>query len=225
VHTDTLNLLRCPFCGGRLELVTSSFHRTDGDKVLDGILGCHCCTFPVVSGIPVLHLQPQATSARDEIQAGRPDLARRTMLGLLDDEHAVRFEAVARSDVATYRELVDALGPNFEGGYFLYRFSDPTYIVANAVVRTLAAIVLRNGGRAVDRCGVAAGSSAGRPVFCEGVAGAAVHRAGLRTGVLRRQFPDAVRPWRVPSRDVFRRVPIHLDEAPVHRRVGASHRI
>jgi uncharacterized protein YbaR (Trm112 family) len=153
VHTDTLNLLRCPFCGGRLELVTSSFHRTDGDEVLDGILGCHCCTFPVVSGIPVLHLQPQATSARDEIQAGRPDLARRTMLGLLDDEHAVRFEAVARSDVATYRELVDALGPNFEGGYFLYRFSDPTYIVANAVVRTLAAIVLRNGGRAVDICG------------------------------------------------------------------------
>jgi uncharacterized protein YbaR (Trm112 family) len=153
VHTDTLHLLRCPFCGGRLELVTASFHRTDGNEVLDGILGCHCCTFPVVSGIPVLHLQPQATSARDQIQGGRPDLARRTMLGLLDDEHAERFEAVARSDVATYRELVDALGPNFEGGYFLYRFSDPTYIVANAVVRTLAAIVLQNGGRAVDICG------------------------------------------------------------------------
>ena len=37
---------------------TSMFHRTDGDEIHDGILGCHCCIFPVVDGIPVLHLQP-----------------------------------------------------------------------------------------------------------------------------------------------------------------------
>jgi uncharacterized protein YbaR (Trm112 family) len=146
-------VLRCPYCGGRLTLVESLFHRRAGDEVHDGILGCHCCVFPVVDGIPVLHLLPGASQARDQVEAGRPDLARRTMFGLDDDAHAERFEAIASSDTATYRETVDALGPNFEGGYFLYRFSDPTYVVANAVARAVAAAVLGGGRRAIDICG------------------------------------------------------------------------
>lgn len=149
----TLDVLRCPFCGGRLELVTSLYFRRQGDEIQDGILGCQCCIFPVVSGIPVLHLQAQATTARDQIQAARPDLARRTMFGLEDEGLANRFETAARSESATYRELVDALGPHFEGRYFLYRFSDPTYVVAEAVVRATAGTVLKGGGRAVDICG------------------------------------------------------------------------
>jgi uncharacterized protein YbaR (Trm112 family) len=153
VHIATLDVLRCPFCGGRLELVTSLFHRRDGDEIEDGILGCHCCIFPIVSGIPILHLQPHATVARDQIQAGQPALARRTMLGLDDDRQAAAFEEAAASGTATYRDLVDALGPGFEGGYFLYRFTDPTYLVADAVVRAVAGTVLAGGGRAVDICG------------------------------------------------------------------------
>jgi SAM-dependent methyltransferase len=47
---------------------------------------------------------------------------------------------------------VDALGPDFEGGYFLYRFSDPTFIIADAVVRAVAETVLDR-GRALDICG------------------------------------------------------------------------
>jgi uncharacterized protein YbaR (Trm112 family) len=153
VHIATLDILRCPFCGGRLDLVTSLFHRRDGDAIEDGVLGCHCCIFPIVSGIPILHLQPDATMARDQIQAGEPALARRTMLGLDDERQAAAFEEAAASPVATYRDLVDALGPNFEGGYFLYRFTDPTYIVADAVVRAVAGTALAGGGRAVDICG------------------------------------------------------------------------
>jgi uncharacterized protein YbaR (Trm112 family)/SAM-dependent methyltransferase len=153
VLTETLDLLRCPYCGGRLELVTSLFFQRDGDEIIDGILGCHCCIFPVVSGIPVLHLQPQATTARDQIQAAQPELARRTMFGLDDEAQALTFERAVESNTATYRELVEALGPQFEGGYFLYRFSDPTYLVANAVVGAVAGTVLRSGGRAVDICG------------------------------------------------------------------------
>ena len=153
MHNATLDILRCPYCGGRLELVTSLFHRRDGDEIEDGILGCHCCIFPIVSGIPILHLQPHATVARDQIQAGQPALARRTMLGLDDDRQAALFEETAASGTATYRDLVEALGPGFEGGYFLYRFSDPTYIVADAVVRAVAGTVLAGGGRAVDICG------------------------------------------------------------------------
>src|SRR5205814_1193141 len=139
MRIETLEILRCPYCGGRLELVESLFHRRSADDVLDGILGCHCCVFPVIDGIPVLHLQPAATTARDQIQAGRPELARRTMIGVGDEARAAVFDAAAGSDTATYRETVDALGPDFEAGYFLYRFSDPTYVVADAVVRAVGA--------------------------------------------------------------------------------------
>lgn len=152
MESATLDLLRCPYCGGRLELVTSLYLRREGDEIWDGILGCHCCIFPIVSGIPILHLQQAATEARDEIQAGRPDAARRIMLGLREEPRATAFESAA-SRGATYRELVETLGPDFEGGYFLYRFSDPTYVVADAVVRAVAGAALRHGGRAIDLCG------------------------------------------------------------------------
>jgi len=158
MRRETLEVLRCPYCGGRLELVESLFHRSSSDEIQDGILGCQCCIFPVVDGIPVLHLLPASTIARDQMQQGRPDLARRTMVGLDDEAGAQTFEAVARSDTATYRETVEAFGPNFEGGYFLYRFSDPTYIVAQAVTRAVGATVLRAAAksgvrRAIDICG------------------------------------------------------------------------
>src|SRR4051812_12321105 len=150
---DTLEVLRCPYCGGRLELVESLFHRRTTDEIHDGILGCHCCIFPLVDGIPVLHVLPASTIARDQLQAGRPDLARRAMFGLDDDAQAEAFDAVASSDTATYKDTVEALGPNFEGGYFLYRFSDPTYIVAQAVARAVGRTVLGGTRRAIDICG------------------------------------------------------------------------
>ena len=150
---DTLDVLRCPYCGGRLSLVDSIFHRRTADAIHDGILGCHCCIFPLVDGIPVLHVLPASTMARDHIQAGRPELARRAMFGLDDDSQAEAFDAVASSGTATYRDTVEALGPNFEGGYFLYRFSDPTYIVAQAVARAVGAAVLGGTRRAIDICG------------------------------------------------------------------------
>jgi uncharacterized protein YbaR (Trm112 family) len=150
---ETLEILRCPYCGGTLALVDSLFHRRTADDIQDGILGCHCCIFPLVDGIPVLHVLPAATIARDHLQAGRPELARRAMFGLDDDAQAEAFDAVASSGTATYRDTVEALGPNFEGGYFLYRFSDPTYIVAEAVARAVGKTVLGGQRRAIDICG------------------------------------------------------------------------
>jgi uncharacterized protein YbaR (Trm112 family)/SAM-dependent methyltransferase len=150
---ETLEILRCPYCGGRLELVKSLHHR-EGDRAIEeGILGCHCCVFPVVAGIPVLHLQPAAVEARGHVEQGRPDLALRVMAGVGDPAQAEIFERTAASDRSTYRDLVEALGPGFEGGYFLYRFSDPTFIVADAVVRALGRAVLRGRARALDLCG------------------------------------------------------------------------
>ena len=153
MNPDLLALLRCPYCGGRLDLVESIYHVRAGGAIQHGILGCQCCIFPLVDGIPVLHLQPNATTARDQVQAGRPDAALRTMIGVEGDAQAAAVEAVMRSETATYRETVDAFGPNFEGGYFLYRFSDPTYIVAQAVMRAVARPALAGARRAVDICG------------------------------------------------------------------------
>src|SRR6185295_9727722 len=136
MNIELLDILRCPYCGGRLELVSSMYHRSISDQIHDGILGCHCCVFPVVDGIPVLHLQPAAVTARGHIEAVRAGLALRAMIGL--DTGA---DAAVASSTSTYRDLVDALGPGFEGGYFLYRFSDPTFIVASAVARSVAAAV------------------------------------------------------------------------------------
>jgi uncharacterized protein YbaR (Trm112 family) len=153
MHVATLDFLRCPYCGGRLSLVESMFNRRDSDRLDDGILGCHCCIFPLVDGIPVLHLHPAAVAARDQMEAGKPELARRTLIGIESEGDAEAFEAAAASPAATYRETVEAIGPNFEGGYFLYRFTDPTFIVADAVVRAVAGTVLDAGGRAIDICG------------------------------------------------------------------------
>jgi uncharacterized protein YbaR (Trm112 family) len=153
MNIGTFDILRCPYCGSRLDLVTSSYHRTNGDEIADGILGCQCCVFPVVDGIPVMHLQPAATAARALVEQGQPDRARRAMFGLDDEREAERFEALIASDTATYRDIVLALGEHIEGGYFLYRFADPTYIVGHAVVRAVAGTVLGHGGRAIDICG------------------------------------------------------------------------
>jgi hypothetical protein len=75
------------------------------------------------------------------------------MAGIDSDEQAEHFESAVASNGSTYKDIVDALGPNFEGGYFLYRFSDPTFVVADAVVRAVAGTVLRKRGRALDVCG------------------------------------------------------------------------
>jgi len=153
VNAQALDVLRCPYCGGRLELVVSMYHRAAGDEISDGVLGCQCCIFPVVYCIPVLHLQPSSTTAREQIEAGQPELALRTMIGLDDEHQANRFQAAADSELSTYRDIVDALGPTFEGGYFLYRFSDPTYLVAHAVTRSVAGVILGGTGRAIAVCG------------------------------------------------------------------------
>lgn len=154
MHKSTFDILRCPYCGSRLDLVTSSFHETTGDEIETGILGCQCCAFPVVDGIPVMHLQPNATAARELVEKQQPVAARHAMFGLEDDAAAAeRVEAAIAAPDATYRSIVEAFGEHLEGGYFLYRFSDPTFIVGQALVRAVAGTALREGGRAVDICG------------------------------------------------------------------------
>lgn len=150
----TIDLLRCPYCGGRVRLDRSRFHRAGTDAVTYGTLRCHCSEFPVVGGIPVMTVEGVAETAREQIEAGDAAGAWGTMIGQDDEAAGERFEQVCRSDSGTYREAIEALGPEFaENRYFLYRFSDPTFLVADAIVRALGAIALADGGRAIDVCG------------------------------------------------------------------------
>ena len=153
MRADILEILRCPYCGGHLDLADDHPREREGDMLFAGILGCDCCTFPVVAGIPVMHLQPEAVAAREAVEAGDFARAFRELVAPGDMASAERFEAVAAAPGATYGALVETLGPGFEGSYFLYRFTDPTYLVAAAVVDAVAGTVLQDGGRAIDVCG------------------------------------------------------------------------
>ena len=194
MNTATLDILRCPFCGGRLELVTSSFHRTSGDEIHDGILGCQCCIFPVVDGIPVLHLQPAAIAAREHDRGRAAGLARcarcsasttrarpsdSTRLAASEHRHVPR--ASSRRSGDTSRAAISCTASRI-----------PTYVVGHAVVRAVArhgAARRRPRDRHLRRLGapdpgahgpVVAGAGARRPVLREDLAGAPLHRARLR---------------------------------------------
>ena len=150
---ETLQLLRCPFCGSSVELNAGVFHRLEGQEIRDALLACRCCEFLVTDGIAVMTLWPEAEVARAAIADGRPADALRAMLNFADDAPAARLIGPEGEPLGTYREIAEGVGEQFEGGYFVYRFSDPTFVVADAVVRTLAPAVLDEHSRALDLCG------------------------------------------------------------------------
>lgn len=152
MRADTLGILRCPYCGGRLDLVESLPHSRHRDAISHGVIGCHCCLFPVVAGIPVMHLGKEVVAAREALEAGRTEHAFASLIAP-DRARAERFQEASESPTVTYRELMETLDEDAEAGYFLYRFSDPSYVVADAVIRAVGAVVLHEGGRAIDVCG------------------------------------------------------------------------
>src|SRR5688500_11302658 len=54
MNTAALDWLRCPFCGTRLNLADGPATVRQGDEIIAGVLGCQCCAFPIVDGIPTL---------------------------------------------------------------------------------------------------------------------------------------------------------------------------
>ena len=136
---------------------------------------------------------------------------------------------------ATYREALAALGPAYESGYFLYRFSDP-----GLCRRAPADSGDRPDGRrrrprdrSVRRLGSPhaladgpdpAAAGARRSLLRQALAGAAIHGARLRSDLLRRQFPVSVRPRCLPLCDLRRRVHVHLDQAAVRPGDAAGRR-
>lgn len=153
MHLNILELLRCPFCGTRLALVDSSPVIRSGEDLVAGVLGCECCAFPVIAGIPVLLADDTTRTAMHQLESGRADAALLTLLGL-EGERAEAFERMlAMPDQMTYRSSLEVLSPDPEGTYFLYRFSDPTYLMAQSVLQAIGQRGPLLEGRAIDLCG------------------------------------------------------------------------
>ena len=149
-----LDILRCPYCGTRLSLVDNKALKQRGSEIDAGVLGCECCAFPVVDGIPVLIADDTAREAIASLEAGNHESALLTLLGLTDAPRAQAFRQLLAPNVgATYREMLEVLSRDAEATYFVYRFSDPTYVTAEAVVRALSQDHSLATGRRLDLCG------------------------------------------------------------------------
>ncbi|HZS08539.1 MAG TPA: methyltransferase domain-containing protein [Blastocatellia bacterium] len=148
-----LEILRCPFCGGHLTPVEGKSPELRDGEMTSGILGCACCSYPVVDGIPVLLVDWAAETATQQLGAGEREQALLTLLGLDEARHDDFRRLVAKGRQATYRELIEILNPDAEGTYFIYRFSDPTYLASQALVRAIGQNACAAGRRVLDVCG------------------------------------------------------------------------
>jgi len=154
VHRSLLDVLRCPFCGSTLELVEHGATLVTSDQVERGVLGCQCCAFPVVAGIPVMIADAASRSALVALDEGRVGDA---LIGLLapgaDPDRQQDVGALVASEGVTYRSALELLCDDEEGTYFLYRFSDPTYVTAEGLLRAIAESGWPLEGRTLDLCG------------------------------------------------------------------------
>ena len=148
---DLLAILRCPFCGTALEVIDNAALRHVDGTIETGVLGCQCCAFPVVAGIPVLIADDRVREAMHALEAGHEGTALARLLDL-DDVRRKAFEAAMSGASPTYRDVLAILSQDAEGTYFVYRFSDPTYVAAQGLVRALARHP-RLCQRMIDVCG------------------------------------------------------------------------
>ena len=150
---ETLDLLRCPFCGTRLALVDNTVRAGAGSWIESGVLGCECCAFPIVAGIPVLIADAPTRDAMHALEAGHPADALHRLLGLDESRREEFRRLTAGPQSATYRDLLAVLCQDAEADCFLYRLSDPTYLTIEALLDALAQDPPAAAGRALDLCG------------------------------------------------------------------------
>jgi uncharacterized protein YbaR (Trm112 family) len=149
MRASLLSILRCPYCGGAFDLV--GLRPPLPERVDDAVLACACCAYPVIDGVPVMALSDEMSAAIKAVERGDAVEARRLALDLPEERKAA-FEDL-RADVnATFARSVRTLLPDGEGDYYVLRFGDPTFVVADGVARVLATQVTA-GGRLADVCG------------------------------------------------------------------------
>lgn len=151
---DLLNILRCPFCGSTLILEQGETLEQREDEVESGIIFCQCSAYPVVASIPILTADYLADEARKHLAGGRREEALFTMLGLTEEARQAAFRSfIEKGGEASYQEGVEVLCPDAEGTYFIYRFSDPTFVVGSTMLRALGSDARCWAKWAIDLCG------------------------------------------------------------------------
>ena len=154
MHLSLLDILRCPSCGTAVSIVENDALSRDSDRIDVGVLGCECCAFPIVAGIPVLIANEMTRHALRALEAGHSDEALFILLGLADDAALrERFRGLMARGSATYREALGLLCHDAEGVYFLHRFTDPTFRSAEALLRAIGQQEWPVRGRTLDLCG------------------------------------------------------------------------
>ena len=152
MQATLLDWIRCPFCGTRLRLVDNAALARTETRIEAGVLGCECCAFPVVDGIPILIADDGARAAMHALERGDRYGALAAALGVTRAQ-AARLAGAEEAGTLTYREAIEVLAPDAEGTYFLHRFSDPTFVAAEALVRVLHRAAAPAGGPWLDLCG------------------------------------------------------------------------
>jgi len=172
MKANLLDILRCPFCGSTLTVEKGESLERFGEEIANGIIFCQCSAYPVVAGIPVFTADYLADSAREHLAKGEREQALLVMLGLDDETRRIAFHRfIEKGGEASYQEGVAVLCPDAEGTYFIYRFSDPTFVVGSALLRAVGSDARCWKKRAIDLCG---GSGHLTRVLCEAGGGAEV---------------------------------------------------
>ncbi|MEP7338028.1 MAG: methyltransferase domain-containing protein [Acidobacteriota bacterium] len=172
MNVNLLDILRCPFCGSTLTLEEGESLERFGEEIANGIIFCQCSAYPVVAGIPIFTADYLADEARKQLAEGLREDALFTMLGLMAEEQQAAFRSfIAKGREAGYAQGVEVLCPDAEGTYFVYRFSDPTFVVGSTLLRALGSDARCWTKRAIDLCG---GSGHLTRVLCEASGGAEV---------------------------------------------------
>jgi uncharacterized protein YbaR (Trm112 family)/SAM-dependent methyltransferase len=152
VRETLLAILRCPFCGGCLTVVDNQALERAHGRIESGVLGCDCCAFPVVAGIPVLIADDMTREAMHQLEADQREQALLTLLGL-DQVRAVSFRSFMQHPRPTYRDALAILSLDAEADCFLYRFSDPTFLMIEALLTGVVQSGCLDGRPVLDLCG------------------------------------------------------------------------
>ena len=108
-----LELMQCPYCGGRFEI--SSEVEGDTDRLTYGLLRCRCFEFPVVDGVLLLSLAKGYGGPEEEIQPYVP--LQVAAITYLQKRDVAGFRAWMRKHMPLAAELLDG-GP--EQPYLTY---------------------------------------------------------------------------------------------------------